>query len=106
MILIYTIVAKLTLGRKDKIFSYAQGNVDGFYWLDKDLLDFAGWYGGAAGALLAPGQGAGVGLHELKSDPNTGDWQPAGALLTILGAAARKQGIRFIMMLSYKEQNS
>ena len=78
--------------------------MDGFYWLDKDLLDFAGWYGGAAGALLAPGQGAGVGLHELKSDPNTGDWQPTGALLPILGAAACKRGVRLKILLSYEEE--
>ena len=80
--------------------------MDSLFRFGDDFPDISGGYRGAAGALLAPGQCAGVGLHELKSDPNTGDWQPAGALLTILGAAARKQGIRFIMMLSYKEQNS
>ena len=78
--------------------------MDGFYWLDKDLLDFAGWYGGAAGALLAPGQGAGVGLHELESDPDTGDWQPTGALMPILGAAACTRGVRLKILLSYEEE--
>ena len=78
--------------------------MDGFYWLDQDLLDFAGWYGGAAGALLAPGQGAGVGLHELESDPDTGDWQPTGALLPILGAAACTRGVRLKILLSYEEE--
>ena len=74
--------------------------MDSLFRLAEDIGDVAFGYRRAAGAQLAPGQGAGVGLHELESDPNTGDWQPTGALLTILGAAAGKRGVKLKILLS------
>ena len=78
--------------------------MDSLFRFGDDFPDVAGGYRGAAGALLAPGQGAGVGLHELESDPDTGDWQPTGALLPILGAAACTRGVRLKILLSYEEE--